>query len=134
MLTDGGEVMTERDSGLQPFYAMEINALASDLERGAARQREGGRAVAELAVVVVAPAERTTGIIERTAVLCAESHRARERGGDQRWSALTGAAVRGVRHQASAPAGEAGVTGRAGSAIPAAPRNFDVRHGAAESG
>src|SRR5690348_7339070 len=30
---DGGEVMTERDDGLQPFYAMEINALAGELER-----------------------------------------------------------------------------------------------------
>ena len=43
MLTDGGEVMTERDSGLQPFYAMEINALASDLERA-------GRSVCHLEV------------------------------------------------------------------------------------
>ena len=31
--SDGGEVMTGRDGGLQPFYAMEINALASELER-----------------------------------------------------------------------------------------------------
>lgn len=33
MLRDGGEVMTDRTEGLQPFYAMEINALAGDLER-----------------------------------------------------------------------------------------------------
>ena len=43
MVRDGGEVMTERNGGLQPFYAMEINALASDLERA-------GRSVCHLEV------------------------------------------------------------------------------------
>ena len=43
MLSDGGEVMTHGKEGLQPFYAMEINALAGDLERA-------GRTVCHLEV------------------------------------------------------------------------------------
>jgi aspartate/methionine/tyrosine aminotransferase len=43
VLRDGGEVMTRGKEGLQPFYAMEINALAGDLERA-------GRTVCHLEV------------------------------------------------------------------------------------